>query len=622
MLALPGLARSFTYTYGGQELEYIVTDEELHECSVKAPSMTISGEVVIPEIAIEDNIGYTVKEIAVEGFRNCWYMTSVSVPKTVISINRSAFRACPSLTSLKLEDGDSPLALAYNETSNYTHEGLFKACPLEYVYLGRNLTYSIEWHEGYSPFCGMASIVTVEIGHCVKTLGGYLFSGCGGLESITIPAGVTTIQNNALSGCDGLKEVVLADGDEVLKAGMYYDGFSRKNLFFGCPVETVYIGRHIERFDLGSSPFCDLATLRNITFGDNITTIDSSLFSRCTGLTSLTIGDNITSIGNDAFYGCTGLTSLKISDSVTSIDWSAFEGCTALSSVKFGNSVALIYFGAFQRCTGLSSVTIPGSVRNIGFAAFRDCTALEKVYMISPVPPVIGGESFDATANLYVPEGSKDYYMTHNGLENFSNFAEWNGGSDIRFETEGFIMHVTSQEDAIAEIAEVVGSASGTLQCPDFVTYGDRTYRVTGLANGAFQGKNFTSVTLPSTVDYIGLEAMSSCSGLRTLTVDAQVPPLVARESFAEETFASAALNVPGEALEEYLNDEVWKLFGTINGASSIEDVESDFSTVDNYGESEVFTISGVKVGTSPDGLVPGIYIVRRGDTVKKVVIR
>ncbi|MBP3889669.1 MAG: hypothetical protein J6D01_00500, partial [Muribaculaceae bacterium] len=58
LLALPGIARDFTYEYEGQTLTYTVIDEEAKTCRTKEgtypnpnPGNSVSGVLEIPSIA-------------------------------------------------------------------------------------------------------------------------------------------------------------------------------------------------------------------------------------------------------------------------------------------------------------------------------------------------------------------------------------------------------------------------------------------------------------------------------------------------------------------------------------------------------------------------------------------
>lgn len=109
LMALPSLAREFTYEYEGQTLTYTVLDEETRTVETKAGSEdggyynTIvspvsgnyaSGNLVIPSIVKDGNTEYTVTAIGNYSFYDCSELDSVTIPNSVTTIGNYAFSGC------------------------------------------------------------------------------------------------------------------------------------------------------------------------------------------------------------------------------------------------------------------------------------------------------------------------------------------------------------------------------------------------------------------------------------------------------------------------------------------------------------------------------------------------
>ena len=131
------------------------------------------------------SIPNSVTEIDNSAFSGCSGLTSVSIGNSVTEIEDYAFNGCSALKKLVIEDGAAVLKLGCNrdvglETSS--GEGLFYDCPLETLYLGRNLEYEKSKRYGYSPFYGKESLTELTIGSAVTSAGAIY--GCDGIMTI------------------------------------------------------------------------------------------------------------------------------------------------------------------------------------------------------------------------------------------------------------------------------------------------------------------------------------------------------------------------------------------------------------------------------------------------------
>ena len=149
-------------------------------------------------------IGNSVTTIRNYAFNNCSSLESVTIGNSVTSIGNREFNLCTSLKDLRIEDGKGTLSLGYNyQNDNGVGEGLFYDCPLETLYLGRNLsynTYHTNYNYGYSPFYEKTTLTSVTIGNSVTSIEDHAFRGCTGLTSINL-LGKTppTVENGTFS---------------------------------------------------------------------------------------------------------------------------------------------------------------------------------------------------------------------------------------------------------------------------------------------------------------------------------------------------------------------------------------------------------------------------------------
>ncbi len=271
----------------------------------------VKEDIKIPEKIKINNVEYTVTAIAAEAFDG-EAITSVIVPKTVVSIGEKAFFNCASLASVTLET-----KAATNQTSD------------------------------------------------LESIGEHAFDGCSSLAEIVIPAGVKTIDKNAFANCTKLNKVTYAvDVDKNLSIssiGSY--------AFFKCSALTE-VNLPDSLNVLGTYAFQYCTAVETVVIGKNIQSISASAFQGCTSLNSVTLDKDLNqsnensklfSIDAKAFQGCTSLTEVKIPHFVTKIDALAFDGCEALAAVYIPDSVESIGEKAFNNCGKLADVYYEGT---------------------------------------------------------------------------------------------------------------------------------------------------------------------------------------------------------------------------------------------------------------------
>lgn len=137
-------------------IDYTILSEQA--VSVSGPN-NYTGDLVIPERVTYDGTTYIVESIWTLAFGNCWGLTSVTLPNSMITIGHLAFYGCSNLTSVTI--------------------------PNSVVTIG---------DQAFGLCSGLAS---VTIGESVETIGSEAFFFCTSLVSVTIPASVTTIGSDA-----------------------------------------------------------------------------------------------------------------------------------------------------------------------------------------------------------------------------------------------------------------------------------------------------------------------------------------------------------------------------------------------------------------------------------------
>lgn len=172
--------------------------------------------------------------------------------------------------------------------------------------------------------------------------------------------------------------------------------------------------------------------ITTVTIPNNVKSIQTSAFGY-SDINSIIFGNGVTEIGSQAFQYCGGLTSITIPSNVVSIGQAAFEQCSGLKTLTIQNGVTSIGQLAFSYCTHLETVTIPNSITEIGDRAFQQIDSLKSFYSFIKEPFTIPDFVFYITSNhdvtLYVPQGTKEAYISVGGWTKIRNIVEFDDES-------------------------------------------------------------------------------------------------------------------------------------------------------------------------------------------------
>ena len=214
------------------------------------------------------------------------------------------------------------------------------------------------------------------------------------------------------------------------------------------------------------------------------------------------------------YHGAGG--AVVIPDGVTEIYVCAFCGRNDITSITFPPSLVKIGERAFQYCKGLTALDFPPSLREIGRESFDSCTGLTAVC----VPPSVTELDFHAfhgctaLTHIAVPANVLSHWPFPKTVES----AELNGGMALSKDAfEGF-MRLRSV--TIGSTVRYIG-AGAFRQCArlEKITIPDS---VTDLAEKAFAGCiALSEVTLSASLYRIGEKAFSGCTALTSIRIPA-----------------------------------------------------------------------------------------------------
>ena len=272
----------------------------------------------------------------------------------------------------------------------------------------------------------------------------------------------------------------------------------------------------------------------------------------------------VTSIGEGAFRENGNIKSISIPETVKDIGAAAFASCNSLTTVQLPVGLTQIGPELFRGSIQLVSVAIPSSVSTIDYWAFGGCTSLTDLTLPENLT-VVGRYAFYGT-----PWYAEQYNKAPEGLFYI-----------------GSILFGYKGDKPTGELVIKEGTT-----CIGFEAF----KRCNGL----------TSVTIPSSVNYVDYGAFEDCTGLQAV----HITDLVAwcGIAFQDEAVGSSS-NPLSKAHHLYLNGEEVTDLVIPEGVNSIGDYAFDYCTA----------LTSV---TIPDGVTTiGTKAFRGCESLKNVII-
>lgn len=574
------------YEYDG--LYYLLNREAKTAAVTKDADFYPVENITVPARISIKGVGYDVTAVGDEAFYACKTVKTISLPESITKIGHKAFSYCEGLTALELpanvkEIGVSAFSYASQLQSVNIPEGVATI--------------------GANTFMSCSSLLSMTLPSTVTTIGSDAFSYCKGLKEMVFPAALTTIGSKAFYNATGLTSIYL--GKNITKIGYsafkgcseitkitidaltppsIYPVTDTNNTSLPTPVYNYKVYVPADAYDtymadenwskfqirtpaLNIGGICyklnktdqtatvifneeegykgDIIIPRTIKVDDTyyrVTTIGEDAFVNCQFVTSIDFS-NITIIENGAFQG-TAITHADFSK-VASLGDMVCAGCISLSSVMLPSSLTRIPNMMFYKCVSLKEITIPELVTEIGNEAFMGA-GLTTVTIPARVR-TLGGVSFAGCENLmavYLPTS----------LRTIGEYA-FDGDTELKninwYDSEAY----EDGADKSGVRHRNVSSRAAAI---------DLTYHLTTMGSGAFSRTGLTYIYIPSTVEKEGLSIGYNCFGgtaIARVDVDATDIPSLDTFGFDEETYNTALIFVPDEALEAYKADKVWGKF-------------------------------------------------------------
>lgn len=486
----------------------------------------------------------------------------------ITAINDRAFKGATTLKSVDLSNAS---------TLMYIGTAIFADCSnLEEVIFPAELPNDI-CQITDSMFYGCSALSTVQIPEGMSTIGDYAFNKCSNLKTITLYGyAPPSLADNSFSDDIYEKAALYVTDVDMYRDDRNWNSFVKIYPInpVVLPSEELEISLEHETYYYNGSEIKPKITVKWIK-DEQETLIDADEYTVSyanninAGTATLTLTDK--EGGNYIVSGSKTFTIGKVALTISAGYYEIFEG------------------DAIPELT-------------VSYDGFKN-NETEAVLTTKPIVSciaTINSEPGEYTISVSGAEAD-NYNITHqNGKLIIMALKFESGGDSSNEEDDKASYQITSKGSDGTSTPTVViiddKDVSGAFAIPEQVTYHDKTYMVTEIAEGAFENnKNLTDVVIPSSISGIGDKAFKGCKNLQSITLFIPTPinlySVGARglgtmndgtSVFDGVDKATCVLLVPDASVDLYKAAPVWNEFQHIVPMSK-KDILKCFKIIRDY---------------------------------------